>query len=92
MYLLRSTKAYRKAFKRISRHKDFNRNVFDSIIDTLLIGDTLSSRYKDHQLIGNFKEYRECHISGDMLLMYQKHDDVLILLLVDIGSHSELFE
>ena len=52
----------------------------------------MPDRYRDHQLKGNFKEYRECHIQNDILLMYQKIDDVLILLLVNIGSHAELFD
>jgi len=45
----------------------------------------------DHKLVDskNFKDCRECYI--DWLLVYQYHNDKLILLLVDTGSHSELF-
>ena len=91
MYLAESTKGYRKSFKRISRHKHFSQTEFKKVLDLLCSGDTLPDSYKDHQLRGNFKKYRECHIQNDILLMYQKIDDVLILLLVNIGSHSELF-
>jgi mRNA interferase YafQ len=55
-------------------------------------GETLEARYKDHELKGEWKGYRECHIRPDVLLVYQIQDDVLILLLVDIGSHAQLFE
>ena len=34
---------------------------------------------KNHQLVGNLKDFRECHIRPDWLLIYQKKDDILIL-------------
>jgi mRNA interferase YafQ len=91
MYERTTTKQYRKAFKRVSRHRNFNREEFDTVVDLLSAGTKLPLKYKDHQLIGSMKEYRECHIQNDLLLVYQKHDDILILLLIDIGSHSEVF-
>ncbi|MCI8620439.1 MAG: hypothetical protein HFJ50_01035 [Clostridia bacterium] len=33
----------------------------------------------------------ECHIQPDVLLEYQKYDDTLILLLLTIDTHSNLF-
>jgi mRNA interferase YafQ len=91
MYERTTTKQYRKAFKRVSRHRNFNREEFDTVVDLLSAGTKLPPKYKDHQLIGSMKEYRECHIQNDLLLVYQKHNDILILLLIDIGSHSEVF-
>jgi len=35
--------------------------------------------------------YRECHIKSDLLLVYQLKKDKLILLLVNIKNHSNLF-
>ncbi|MUU69568.1 type II toxin-antitoxin system mRNA interferase toxin, RelE/StbE family [Helicobacter pylori] len=35
------------------------------------------------------KDFRECHIKPDILLVYLVKDDELIL--VRLGSHSELF-
>lgn len=51
-----------------------------------------SSRYKTHALKGVYKGYKECHIKPDLLLIYQKQDDRLILYCLDIGTHSELFK
>ena len=45
--------------------------------------------YKDHQLSGNYKHYRECHIEPDWLLMYKIEN--YELQLARVGSHSELF-
>ena len=50
-----------------------------------------TSKFKDHQLIGQFKNFRECHLASDILLVYTKDIDVITLELVDIGTHSGLF-
>jgi len=52
----------------------------------------LPANWKDHQLKGNLKQYRECHIggAGDWLLMYEKRNNVMILYLIGTGSHVEL--
>ena len=54
--------------------------------------EILEPQYNDHDLIGNYKGYRECHIRPNLCLIYQKQDNVLILYCFDIGSHSELFK
>jgi len=55
-------------------------------------GSTLDSKYRDHELKGVYVGIRECHIQNDILLLYCKEKDVLVLVLVDIGTHSHLFE
>jgi mRNA interferase YafQ len=45
---------------------------------------------RDHQLTGNLKDFRECHIEPDWLLMYQIKENELILLAVGTGSHADL--
>lgn len=91
MYTVRSTQAYRKAYKRVLKQKNFSRQTLEEVIHTLARGDKLAPTYLDHQLSGEFKNYRECHLQHDMLLMYQKHENVLVLLLVDLGTHDDLF-
>jgi len=59
------------------------------VIEKLLDQQTLESKYKDHQLTGNWKGHRDCHIGPDWLLIYQVTDNALIL--ERTGSHSELF-
>lgn len=91
MYRVRSTKAYRKAHKRVSKHKNFEQNVLDEIIDTLARGEKLEPKYQDHQLTGEFQDYRECHVKNNILLMYQKHENILVLILINLGTHDDLF-
>jgi len=58
---------------------------------TLLVNDKPLKPYqRDHDLIGNWSGYRECHIKPDLLLIYRKSKDDT-LQLVRLGSHSQLF-
>jgi len=59
-------------------------------ITHLLKEETLPPEAKDHTLKGNFNNYREFHVSGDLLVIYYVGENTLKL--VRIGSHSELFE
>ena len=56
----------------------------------MLAADTpLPRRYFDHPLAGEWKDYRDCHIRPDLVLIYGK-PDAGNLELVRLGSHSEL--
>ena len=59
------------------------------IVDALAKDQPLDPSYRDHALIGEWKDYRDCHIKPDRVLIYRKPDDV-VLQLVRLGSHSEL--
>ena len=50
-----------------------------------------SKKFHDHELTGNYVGCRECHIEPDWLLMYELFDDVCVLVMMRIGTHSELF-
>jgi len=58
-------------------------------INALLKEEPLPAEAKDHPLKGNFSDYREFHISGDLILIYRVKEDTLQL--IRIGSHSEIF-
>ena len=60
------------------------------VLKALANDQPLPPHQRDHDLSGNWPGYRECHIKPDLLLIYRKHDAV-ILRLVRLGSHSELF-
>jgi mRNA interferase YafQ len=59
----------------------------------LLIADDepLGSEWEDHPLSGEWAKHRECHISGDFLLICRIFENNL-LVFVRAGTHSELFE
>ncbi|MDD2652538.1 MAG: type II toxin-antitoxin system YafQ family toxin [Sulfurimonas sp.] len=87
-YEIFRTASFKKGFKKLSiKHQD------DAlfIIEKLANAEVLEPKYKDHQLIGNYKDCRECHIKPDLLLIYRINENILELALVEIGSHAELF-
>lgn len=53
-------------------------------------GETLPPKYKNHPLKGNYVGYYDCHILPDWVLIYKLEKEKLILLLFDIGTHSDL--
>lgn len=63
----------------------------NEVITKLAKGEKLDIKYRDHDLKGNFKGFRECHITPDVLLIYEIRKNELILILARIGSHSDLF-
>ena len=78
---------YKKAIKQPNR----NIALLLEIIEMLANDKPLPEKHRDHALTGNWKGYRECHVSPDWLLVYQKIDgNRLVLALARIASHSEL--
>ncbi len=66
--------------------------LIDEVVIKLACGQSLAPHHKDHKLTGKYKEFRECHIKPDLLLMYRIYDEILELYLAQVGSHSELFK
>lgn len=71
------------------RGKDLNK--LEDILTKLAKMETLSEKNKDYQLIGEWKDFRECHIEPDWLLIYKIENKELILFATATGSHSDLF-
>lgn len=91
-YEIAKTKRFKTAYKRIKNLRGFKKGVFTEVVGTLASGKKLSEKYKDHKLTGNLKAFRECHLAPDILLIYQIDDDILVLTLVSVGNHSQLFK
>jgi mRNA interferase YafQ len=83
------TTLFKKDYKRIKKQrKDLNK--FKVVIEKLAAGEKLEPKYSDHQLSGNWKGHRDCHIESDLILIYRIQADELFL--ERTGSHSELFK
>ncbi|QTQ17042.1 type II toxin-antitoxin system YafQ family toxin [Treponema parvum] len=63
----------------------------DTVIEKLLNGKLLEKKYKDHALSGSYKGCRDCHIRPDLVLIYKKNNEILVLTALRVGTHSELF-
>ena len=49
----------------------------------------LGPEWRDHPLKGSWVDYRECHIGGDFLLIYQLEGNTINF--VRTGTHADLF-
>ena len=61
-----------------------------TVIKLLANGKKLDARYRDHSLLGEYRDCRECHIEPDWLLIYKLTEYELIL--IRTGAHTDLFE
>lgn len=90
MYTIERTNSFKKAFKRcVKRGLDIS--LFETAINILVETGTLPKKYRPHKLSGQYRELWECHISPDWLLVWSQNDETLTLILIDTGSHSDIF-
>jgi len=82
-----------KKGRKLAKKQGLNMSTLRWGIEQLAQDIPLPLDWNDHQLKGNLKRYRECHIggAGDWLLIYEKRKTDMILYLFKTGSHSELF-
>ena len=85
------TRKFKKSLKRLRKSGIFHAEKFDEAIDILSHGESMPAKFHDHSLTGTFAGYRECHITGDLLLIYRTDISIGIVYLDDIGSLPYLF-
>lgn len=83
------TKAFVKDLSKV-KMSDKHFTKFIQYLHTLSELKALPSDAKDHSLKGEWSDFREFHISGDLLVIYQI--DHQIIKLVRIGTHNQLFK
>jgi mRNA interferase YafQ len=94
MYRIKHDRKFDKSLRKLIKN-GLKQKYIDEIyvvIELLASGKRLPIEYLDHKLQGEFKDYRECHIQGDLLLVYRIIKNELVLVLINIGTHSELFK
>ena len=91
MYTVKFTSGYKKAYKRMKK-RGADLSLLDDVVEQLRLGKKLDERYHDHELKGNKDGFRECHIKPDWLLVYLIENDILVLTLVDTGTHADVLD
>ena len=91
MYTVEYTTQFKRAVKRcIKRGLDVN--TIADLVDILREKGALPKQYRPHKLT-NFKGGMtwECHIEPNWLLVWEQNDTRLTLLMLDTGTHTDLF-
>lgn len=89
-YTVKVTNKFKKDYK-LALKRNLPVKLLENIVQKLANAEPLPPENRDHQLSGNWANFRECHILPDWLLVYQIYDDVLVLSLARTGSHSDIF-
>lgn len=92
MRKIRRTNQFKRDYKREAKgqYKTTLDSDFVLAVKALALDLPLDSKYRDHAMTGDWLYHRDCHIKPDLVLIYQKPDEKT-LILVRLGSHSELF-
>jgi len=83
------TGQFKRDYKKRSRERGID-DLLVSVIERLVAGEPLDTRFHDHALKGGYAGCRECHLKPDLLLIYVQTNEELRL--IRLGSHSELFD
>ena len=89
-YKIIYTGQFKRSLKRCAK-RGLNIKVLTDALDILQETGLLPPKYKAHRLVADFAGCWECHLEPDWLLIWRQNDDILELILVDTGTHSDLF-
>ncbi len=90
MYQIITTKQFERSLKKCIK-RGFKIEKFKTVLSLLASTGSLPQKYKPHKLSGEFHKAWECHIEPDWLLVWEQNDDSLVLLLLQTGTHSDIF-
>ena len=90
MYSVEYTGAFRKDVKLCAK-RGLNIQLLQDAINILAREGKLPPVYRPHILNGKYAGIWECHIKGDWLMTWRQYDDRLELLMLNTGTHSDLF-
>jgi len=62
-----------------------------AVMASILAGDPLAPKFKDHKLIGAWQGRRECHLRSNWLLIYKIDPAQNLIIFERTGSHTDLF-
>ena len=91
MLIPQESTRFRRDLKRMKK-RGKNIEKLKSVVRLLVQEESLPERYQDHNLVGDWSGYRDCHIEPDWLLIYKIERNQGILTLVRTGTHSDLFK
>lgn len=90
MYSISYTNQFKRSLKKCVK-QGLDLRLFTETLDILQATGTLPVQYRAHKLTGKYVDCWECHIQPDWLLIWRQNDIELELILIDTGTHSDLF-
>ena len=87
-YEVKRTSQFKKDYN-LAKKRGQKIQLLNDIILQLADDQVLPDKNRDHALTGDWLGFRECHITPNWLLIYKKEEDILVLTLTRLGSHSD---
>lgn len=90
-FRIKYTGQFKRDMRRCQR-RGYDMKLLHTAITLLAETGSLPKEYQPHILHGNRNGQWECHIQPDWLLVWNQYDDELELLMLNTGTHSDLFK
>ena len=90
MLEVKLTSKFKKDYKLLKKRKK-DLELLKEVVKKIAMQEPLDEKYRDHELVGKYKGFRECHVQPDWLLVYLLKEEKLTLPLTRTGSHAALF-
>lgn len=90
MMEIRYHNKFKKDLKTLKKRKK-NLELLKEVITMLAEEKVLPEKYREHDLIGEFNGYKDCHIQNDWVLIYKIDKTISLISLYRTGTHSDLF-
>ena len=91
MYSIDTTRQFEKSLKKCIK-RGFDVSKLKAVLNILAENGSLPIQYRPHKFSGKDSRLWECHIEPDWLLLWRQNDTELTLLLMDTGTHSDIFK
>lgn len=89
-YTIHYSGRFKKSYK-LCKRRGLNIDNFEQVVRLLAATGKLPAKYQPHILSGKYAGIWECHIEPNWLLLWKQNDTELTLLLLDTGTHSNVF-
>lgn len=93
MLKVKLDKQFKKDIKRDKHSGKFKENDFlilKEVMSNIIDKQKIDEKYFEHKLIGNFKDYQECHLKPNWLLIYKT--DKEFARFARLGTHQQIFK
>lgn len=90
-YEIKVKGSFKRAYKRCLK-RGLEAALLTEVLTILSTTGSLPAQYRPHKLVGKYANLWECHIQLDWLLVWEQQDEELVLILIDTGTHADLFD
>ena len=89
-YTIRFSGQFKKSYK-LCKRRGYDMTKLQTVMRILGEKGVLPAEHRPRILSGNWAGIWECHVDPDWLLLWKRYENELTLLLLDTGTHSDVF-